>query len=75
MSDEVEYFLGHSIDKQKYDKSPESDFGYWRQLYQNFSPYVNVISNSPEKLKIMEMLKETGDQRVQRNVILKKRVL
>jgi hypothetical protein len=41
----VNFFVGHSIDKYKYDKSPWDDPEHFREQYMLLSPYLNVISH------------------------------
>ena len=38
------YFVGHSIDKYKYDKSPWDDPEHFREQHMLLAPYLNVIS-------------------------------
>ena len=40
-----EFFLGHSIDKLGYDKSPEYDEEWFRNEYRKVEPRLNIISN------------------------------
>jgi integrase len=51
-----EYFLGHSIDKLGYDKSPEYDLEFFRKEYRKVEPFLNVISN-PQAFGKQENLK------------------
>jgi hypothetical protein len=39
-----EFFLGHSIDKLGYDKSPEYDVEWFRREYRKVEPQLNVLS-------------------------------
>jgi hypothetical protein len=38
------YFVGHSIDKYKYDKSPWDDPEHFKEQYMLLAPYLNIIS-------------------------------
>ena len=40
-----EFFLGHSIDKLGYGKSPQYDEEWFRQEYMKVKPVLNVLSN------------------------------
>jgi len=40
-----EFFLGHSIDRLGYDKSPEYDEEWFRKEYMKVEPRLNIISN------------------------------
>lgn len=40
-----EFFLGHSIDKLGYDKSPQYDEAWFRREYLKIEPKLNIISN------------------------------
>lgn len=58
LKDECEFFLGHEIDRQKYDKSPEQYPEYWRDLYSKMKPFLNIISNDPEIVTTKEALRQ-----------------
>jgi len=51
-----EFFLGHTVDKLGYDKSPEYDEEWFRNEYRKVEPMFNVISN-PKGFKGDEELK------------------
>ena len=51
-----EFFMGHSIDKLGYDKSPEYDEEWFRNEYRKVEPQLNVISN-PKGVKAEEDMK------------------
>jgi len=51
-----ELFLGHTVDKLGYDKSPEYDEEWFRNEYRKVEPMLNVISN-PKGFKGEEDLK------------------
>jgi hypothetical protein len=59
-----EFFLGHTVDKLGYDKSPEYDEEWFRNEYRKVEPLLNVISN-PKGFKAEEDL----------NVAFKKQLL
>ncbi|MGD0177023.1 MAG: hypothetical protein ABSC50_09400 [Candidatus Bathyarchaeia archaeon] len=39
-----EYFLGHSIDRLGYDKSPQYDVEFFRREYRKVEPFLNILS-------------------------------
>ncbi|MEM2905724.1 MAG: hypothetical protein QW057_04125 [Candidatus Bathyarchaeia archaeon] len=50
-----EYFLGHSIDRLGYDKSPEYDEEWFRHEYLKVEPQLNLISNPPGRGEDQEL--------------------
>jgi hypothetical protein len=48
-----EFFLGHTVDKLGYDKSPEYDEEWFRNEYRKVEPLLNVLSN-PKGFKTEE---------------------
>jgi len=53
-----EFFLGHTIDKLGYDKSPQYDEGWFRQEYMKVEPMLNVLSNPEGRRKTEEEIKK-----------------
>jgi hypothetical protein len=54
-----EFFLGHTIDKLGYDKSPRYDEEWFKREYMKVEPYLNLISNPHGDLdKRMDKLKQ-----------------
>jgi hypothetical protein len=47
-----EFFLGHRIDKQGYDKSPEYDEVWFRREYLKVEPQLNIISGTGHVEKV-----------------------
>ena len=63
INDEVEYFLGHEIDKLGYDKSPDQYPDYWRDLYRKLVPFLNIVSNDPAIVSTQEELKQVKESK------------
>jgi hypothetical protein len=63
LKDEAEFFLGHEIDKLKYDKSPDLFPEYWRNLYSKLSPFLNIVSNDPAIINTQEELKQVKESK------------
>jgi hypothetical protein len=59
----AEFFLGHSIDKLGYDKSPEVDVEHFRSQYRLVEPYVNVLSRQSVSTKKVEELEQKITER------------
>jgi hypothetical protein len=59
----AEFFLGHSIDKLGYDKSPEVDVEHFRSQYRLVDPYVNVLSRQSVSTKKVEELEQKITER------------
>ncbi len=59
-----EFFLGHTIDKLGYDKSPWYDENFFREEYKKIEPELNILSNTGgmnlERAK-EEVKKEVGE--------------
>jgi hypothetical protein len=53
-----EFFLGHTIDKLGYDKSPQYDKEWFRQEYMKVEPMLNVLSNPEGRRKTEEDIKK-----------------
>jgi len=53
-----EFFLGHTIDKLGYDKSPQYDEKWFRQEYMKVEPMLNVLSNPEGRRKTEEEIKK-----------------
>jgi hypothetical protein len=76
----VNFFVGHSIDRYGYDKSPWDDPEHFAEQYSKLSRYLNVVSGREELLKeqydktLQEQLKardkEIEDIKHQQAVIL-----
>jgi integrase len=47
----INFFVGHSIDKLGYDKSPKNDENHYRQMYSRLAPFLNLVSGKEQKLK------------------------
>jgi hypothetical protein len=58
-----EFFLGHSIDKMKYNKSPWQHPEHFKEIYSKMAPYLNILSFDPEKEKIRERLQKIGEEK------------
>lgn len=58
-----EFFLGHSIDKLGYDKSPEYDVEWFRREYRKVEPQLNLISG---KGKVEDMKREAALEAIRR---------
>jgi hypothetical protein len=58
LKDECEFFLGHEIDRLKYDKSPHQYPEYWRDLYSKLAPFLDVVTNDPEVVGTKKALEE-----------------
>jgi hypothetical protein len=76
----VNFFVGHSIDRYGYDKSPWDDPEHFAEQYSKLSRYLNVVSGREELLKeqydrtpqeqLRQRDKEIDDIRRQQAVIL-----
>ncbi len=53
-----EFFLGHTIDKLGYDKSPQYDEEWFRQEYMKVEPVLNILSNPEGRRKTEEEIKK-----------------
>jgi integrase len=60
-----EYFIGHTIDKLGYDKSPDVYPEVYRQEYKKVEPYLNVISKPQAQLDKMEKNLTNKDKEIQ----------
>jgi len=58
-----EFFLGHSIDKLGYDKSPEYDEEWFRNEYLKVEPRLNIISN-PNGKSLEERIETSKNEAV-----------
>lgn len=47
----VNFFIGHDIDAQKYDKSPWDDPEHFKEQYKKLSKYLNVLTGKEALLK------------------------
>ena len=59
----IEFFLGHSIDRYGYDKSPWSNPEFYREQYQKMRVFLNVLSSDPEKVNLKEELDKASKER------------
>ena len=58
-----EFFLGHEIDKMKYNKSPRQHPEHFRELYSKMAPYLNILSTDPEKAKLIEQVERSTKEK------------
>jgi hypothetical protein len=77
LKDECEFFLGHEIDKLKYDKHPFDYPDYWRNLYSKMALFLNVVSNDPEKAGLTQKLEQTQEEKakVESQLYIKNKML
>ena len=54
----AEFFLGHSIDRLGYDKSPNVDVEHFRSQYRLVEPYLNIFSSQRVSAKKVSELEE-----------------
>jgi hypothetical protein len=59
-----EFFLGHTIDKLGYDKSPQYDESWFRREYMKIEPRLNILSN-PSGANIEERMDQLRREMVQ----------
>lgn len=75
-----EFFLGHTIDKLGYDKSPQYDVEFFKNEYLKVEPALNILSNTNGQTveKVREEMKkemaEIVEQLVLENKKLKERL-
>jgi len=60
-SEVAEFFLGHSIDKLGYDRSPWLDPDWYEEKYLKAEPWLNILSEDPEKVHVRELHKLRQD--------------
>ncbi len=61
------FITAHSIDNYRYNKSPWKDPEHFKELYSKMSPWLNVVSCDPEKIKLqkkIETIKIEKDKRI-----------
>ena len=58
IGEEVEFFITHKTDRHHYDQSPWKDPAYFLEAYDKLSPWLNVLSADPEKVKLREELQQ-----------------
>ncbi len=63
----VNFFIGHSVDRYNYDKSPWHDSDHFREKYKILAEHLNIISNDPEKQKICEESKRAIEDLQRKN--------
>ena len=59
-----EFFLGHTIDKLGYDKSPQYDENWFKREYMKIEPKLNILSN-PSGANIEEKMDQLRREMVQ----------
>jgi hypothetical protein len=68
----AEFFMGHSLDQYGYDKSPYHNPEWFREQYMKAEPWLNILSDDPEKIKrneIAPLRKEIYDLKSNREMI------
>jgi hypothetical protein len=57
-----DYFMGHDIDDLGYDKSPRDYPDFYRDSYMRAEPWLNVLSQDPERVPRAEMERRLGER-------------
>jgi hypothetical protein len=58
-----DYFMGHDIDSLGYDKSPRDYPDFYRESYERAEPWLNVVTEDPEKVPRSEVHKIRSEVR------------
>jgi len=56
-----EFFMGHDLDQYGYDKSPELYPEWFEEQYLKAEPWLNILSEDPEKVNVRELHKLRQD--------------
>jgi len=51
----AEFFMGHDLDKLGYDKSPEAYPEWFEEQYLEAGPWLNVMTQDPQKVSVKEV--------------------